>query len=198
MHDIEPHFKWRNEYDSTRDPLSPYYRKVHSEFSFSHKVYNYFIHPQWDEFGSSTLYLKILFTDYDEGYAILELIGEWNDAINNDIMFLKREIMDLLIGEGINKFILICENVLNFHGSDDCYYEEWYEDIQDEGGWICLINTLEHVEQEMQDHQINYFVNFGHPLNQFNWRPHRPKMVFKMVNDFLDMGIKNLKEAGRE
>ncbi len=43
--------------------------------------------------GSETLYLKILFVDYDERYAIIELIGEWNDAINNDIMLLKRDIV---------------------------------------------------------------------------------------------------------
>ena len=46
---------------------------------------------QWDDFGSSTLYIKILFADYDGGFAIIELIGEWNDAINNDIMLLKRD-----------------------------------------------------------------------------------------------------------
>ena len=50
--------------------------------------------PLWDEFGSSTLYMKILMADYQEGYAIIELIGEWNDAIENDIMILKRDVID--------------------------------------------------------------------------------------------------------
>ncbi len=36
------------------------------------------------------MYLKVLMADYDEHYAIIELIGEWNDAIENDIMELKR------------------------------------------------------------------------------------------------------------
>jgi hypothetical protein len=53
--------------------------------------------------------------DYDSAYAIIELIGEWNDAIENDIMILKRDIIDVLIDQGVNQFILIGENVLNFH-----------------------------------------------------------------------------------
>ena len=113
MHDIEPFFRWRQEYRSDQDKRSPYFNKEYSEFEFSQKIYNYYIHPQWDGFGSETLYLKILFADYDNGFAIIELIGEWNDAIGNDIMYLKSEIADHLINEGIVKFVLICENVLN-------------------------------------------------------------------------------------
>lgn len=36
-----------------------------------------------------------------------------NDLITNDLMLLKRELIDVLIIEGINKFALIEENVLN-------------------------------------------------------------------------------------
>ena len=105
--------------------------RKYSEFEFTNTIYNFYIHPQWDHFGSPTLYLKILFADYKHHFVIIELIGEWNDAINNDIMFLKREVIDPFISNGIYKFILIGENVLNFHASDDCYYEEWYEDVRD-------------------------------------------------------------------
>ena len=52
-----------------------------------------------------------------------------------------------VIGMGIQKFIFIGENVLNFHSSDDCYYEECVEDLED--GWIALVNFHEHVEAEM-------------------------------------------------
>jgi hypothetical protein len=31
--------------------------------------------------GSETLYLKILYADYEAGYVVIEFIGEWNDAI---------------------------------------------------------------------------------------------------------------------
>ena len=128
MHTIEPYYKWRDRYVASEDKYSPFFGREYSEFTFSNKIYNYYIHPQWDEFGSSTLYAKILFVDYDEQYAIIELIGEWNDCINNDIMFLKREIVDQLQKRGIHTFIICCDNVLNFHASDDSYYEEWFED----------------------------------------------------------------------
>ncbi len=181
MHDIEPYYKWRNKYTADRDDRSPFFGKVYNEFTFTNKVYNYFIHPQWDEFGSTTLYTKILFLDYEEGYAILEFIGEWNDAIQNDIMLLKRNLIEVLMSQNIYKFILVCENVLNFHGSDDCYYEEWGEDCREEGGWICLLNTLEHVEDEMKQMQLQYHINFGKYYNNVNWRPHQPQNLFKAI-----------------
>ena len=122
MQDLEPFYNWRGYYIAAEDPLSPFYGREYSEFEYTNTIYNYYIHPQWDEFGSNTLYLKILFTDYDRGFAIIEFIGEWNDALYNDIMFLKRDLIELMMKEGINKYILIGENVMNFHGSDDCYY----------------------------------------------------------------------------
>ncbi|MCB0633537.1 MAG: hypothetical protein KDD15_27580 [Lewinella sp.] len=192
MHDIEPHYHWRDDYTAEEDSRSPFFGRQYDEFRFSQKVYNYYIHPQWDAFGSSTLYLKILFVDYTEQYAILELIGEWNDCLHNDIMFLKREIIDALIQEGIYKFILVCENVLNFHGDDDSYYEEWYEDIRDEDGWICLLNTLQHVEEEMQETQLQAYVNFGGPFNDINWRPQKPKVVFEAIEGLLQRVTKRL------
>jgi hypothetical protein len=54
------------------DPRSIFFGRTYSEFEFSQAVYNYYIHPQWDEFGSKTLYLKILFADYDAKFAIIE------------------------------------------------------------------------------------------------------------------------------
>ena len=107
MHFVEPHFGWRGYYTAEDDPQSPFYGRVYSEFEFEHRIYNYVIHPQWDTIGSETLFIKILFIDYQDGYSIIELIGEWNDAIENDIMTLKRDIIDTLIHEGINKFILV-------------------------------------------------------------------------------------------
>lgn len=133
MHDIEPYYNWRHLYTAEEDSKSPFFGKTYSEFEFTQTVYNFYIHPQWDYVGSQTLYLKVLFADYEIGFAIIELIGEWNDAIENDIMTLKRELIDKMLFQGISKFIMIGENVLNFHSSDECYYEEWYEDVQEKG-----------------------------------------------------------------
>lgn len=183
MQDIEPFYNWRDFYSSEQDHLSPFYNREYSEFEFSNKVYNYYIHPQWDEFGSSTLYLKILFADYQEGYAIIELLGEWNDAINNDVMWLKREVAEVLIQGGINKFILIGENVLNFHGSDDSYYEEWYQDVED--GWMVAVNFQSHVLEELRQNNLDYFINFGGELDQLNWRKFTPLQFYQIIAQIL-------------
>ena len=192
MQDIEPHFKWRNSYIAAEDKRSPFYGAVYNEFAYTKKIYNYFIHPQWDDFGSPTLYTKLLFLDYEEGYAILEFIGEWNDAIQNDIMLFKRGVADLLMEEGIFKFVLICENVLNFHGSDDCYYEEWGQECREEDGWICLINVRAHLEEEMTEMLLQYHINFGAYYNEINWRPHQPQHFYKVAEALVRGEIRRL------
>ncbi len=183
MHEIEPYFRWRDDYIAAEDERSPFFQTQYNEFEFDKQIYNYLIHPQWDYFGSNTLYLKVLFVDYDINYAIIELIGEWNDAIDNDIMTLKREIIESIIDQGINKFILIGENVLNFHSSDDCYYEEWFQDIED--GWIAGINFREHVIDEFKQNNIDYFINFGGELDELNWRQLKPIEFFNKVESQL-------------
>lgn len=183
MHDIEPYYRWRDDYIAAEDENSPFYNTQYSEFEFDKQVYNYLLHPQWDSFGSNTLYLKILFVDYDRGYCIIEFIGEWNDAISNDIMLMKRELFDVMVDQGINKFVLIGENVLNFHYSDDSYYEEWFQEVED--GWIAGINFREHVIREFRSANIDYYISFGGELDELNWRSLKPLQVFKKVEEQL-------------
>lgn len=76
-------------------------------------------------------------------------------------MFLKRDLIDILSKNNIYKFIIFCDNVLNYHGDDDCYYEEWYDDIKDDIGWVCLVNTFDHVAAEMQRYSLQYYLNYG-------------------------------------
>ncbi len=76
MHDLEPFYGWRDYYVASEDPKSPFFEREYSEFEFSQKIYNHYIHPQWDNIDSQTLFLKILYAEYEEGYAIIELIGE--------------------------------------------------------------------------------------------------------------------------
>lgn len=181
MHDIEPYFQWRDAYIASEDRRSPFYGRDYDEFYFTNAIYNYFIHPQWDAFGSSTLYMKILYADYDLHYAIIELIGEWNDCIYNDIMTLRREITDLLQEEGINRFILVCENVLNYHAAEDnAYYEEWYEEVSDREGWVAIVNPLEHVEREMLTYGLQDYV---HVLSGSEWRGRKPRALLKWVEE---------------
>ncbi|MEY3419966.1 MAG: hypothetical protein RIR48_246 [Bacteroidota bacterium] len=185
MHDIEPWWGWRDEYAAENDHKSPFYGREYNEFLFTNKIYNYYIHPQWDFFGSETLYGKLLFVDYGRGknFALIELIGEWNDCIGNDIMFLKRDIADHLIDKGINKFVLLCDNVLNYHGDDDCYYEEWYDDVKDDNGWICIINGYDHVLKEMEKFRLYYYMNMGEQYNEINWRAQKPAFIVQSIEE---------------
>lgn len=182
MHEIEPFFRWRDQYIASQDALSPFSGREYDEFQYSTKIYNYFIHPQWDDIGSPTLFVKVLYANYQLGCAVIEMFGEWNDAIHNDIMFLKQGLINRQMYQGINKFILIGENVLNFHFSDDCYYEELYEETLEEGGWLALINFRGHVLQEMQ--QINlsqYFFSY----TDVNWRPMKPNQFCNGIDGLI-------------
>jgi len=179
MHDIEPYYNWRHIYVSEEDEKSPFYQREYSEFEFSQTVYNYYIHPQWDDFGSRTLYCKVLQADYEEHYIVIELIGEWNDAIENDIMTFKRDVIDKFEEEGITKFILIAENVLNFHSGDRDYYEEWYEEVSDENGWIVCINMPEATQHDFRKAKLNYYVEL---MNIENWRIYKPIHLFRKID----------------
>lgn len=183
MHEIEPFYNWRDDYIASEDERSPFFGVVYNEFEFDKQVYNFLLHPQWDDFGSQTLYLKILYVDYNMGYCVIEFIGEWNDAIYNDIMLLKREIIDTLIDDGIRKFILIGENILNFHASDELYYEEWFQEIED--GWIAGLHFRDHVLHEFSQQNIDYYISFGGLLNEIPWRTLKPKQLYHHINEYL-------------
>lgn len=187
MQDIEPFYNWRHIYIASEDDQSPFYGREYSEFEYTNVIYNYLIHPQWDDIDSPTLYIKILCVDYDQNFAIIELIGEWNDAINNDIMLLKRDIIELIMQYGVNKFILIGENVLNFHASDDCYYEEWFDEIED--GWIAFLNFRKHVLEEFQKANIDYYIVSGGQLNDIGWRTSTPSQLFEKVEQLVQKRI---------
>ncbi len=183
MHDIEPFYKWQKFYEASEDERSPFYGREYNLFSYTNDIYGYYIHPQWDYFGTETLYIKLIFADYQHKVAILEFIGEWNDALNNDIMFLKRNIIDHLTRQGINQFILIGENVLNFHGSDDSYYEEWFDDVED--GWIAAINFRDFVMDEWQKYNLDWYLNYGGNLEINNWRTMKPIDLFEKVKSMV-------------
>ncbi|HPQ08041.1 MAG TPA: hypothetical protein PK995_02315 [Bacteroidia bacterium] len=183
MHNIEPFYNWRHLYKAEEDSNSPFFGRTYSQFEYTNTIYNFYIHPQWDYIGSETLYIKILFSDYSKNFAIIELLGEWNDTLHNDIMFLKREVIDELIFHGIKYFILIGENVFNFHSSDDSYYQEWKEDIED--GWIVLVNFRQHVLDEMKNERLFYYLFWSEILNNVQWRKTSPHILFKLINEYI-------------
>lgn len=183
MFDLEPHYGWRKYYTAESDPDSPFFGGEYSEFEFRNAIYDTLIHPQWDEFGSLTFYTKILYSNYVQQFVIMELIGEWNDLLYNDIMYLYRNIIESLLEKGIRKFILIGENVHAFHGDDDSYYEEWFEQLED--GWIVGINFLDHNFQEFIQAKIDSYISFEEDLDIVNWRTYSPLKLFEKVNRFM-------------
>ena len=191
MHTIEPYWNWRNLYAAELDEQSPFYGREYSETFYTDAIYDHYIHPQWDNIGSATLFIKILYVEYEDQFAIIVLIGEWNDTLNNDIMTLKRDIIDALIDAGINKFIIVGESVMNFHSSDDCYYEEWFEDVED--GWIAALNFRQHVLNDFTSTGIDNYLIYGGALNDFEWTTFRPLQLFqkieKMVEKRFDPGF---------
>jgi hypothetical protein len=180
MHTLEPFYNWRHIYIAEEDVKSPFYGRTYSEFEFSQTVYNFYIHPQWDDFGSRTLYLKIIYVDYELHFAVIEMIGEWNDAIENDIMELKREVIDKLMEQQIFKFILITENVLNFHSGDKEYYEEWFEQVTDENGWIVALNMTEATQYDFKRKKLHYLIEL---MQMDNWRIFKPYHLFKKIDE---------------
>lgn len=187
MQDLEPFYRWRDMYVSEEDERSPFYGVDHSHFEYSTTVYNFYIHPQWDDMGSKTLFLKVLYANYRKGFVIIELIGEWNDAIENDIMTFKRDIIEPMMEQGINKFILIGENVLNFHYSDECYYEEWFDEVED--GWIAMVNFHDHVIREFERINIDHYFVMGGELEDIEWRTYVPFHFYKKVEQLVTKRI---------
>ncbi|GIV35172.1 MAG: hypothetical protein KatS3mg031_2707 [Chitinophagales bacterium] len=185
MHTIEPFYNWRKYYIASEDERSPFYRQGVFSSMQPKQIYNFIIHPEWDDIGSSTLYVKVLYVSYRESFAVIELMGEWNDCIHNDIMYLKRNLIDGMVKNGIYRYILVGENVLNFHCSDDCYYEEWLEDVMEEGGWIAAINFRQHVLDEMKLGKLHHYINFGGGLNNLLWRKLPPLVLLRVVDEMI-------------
>ncbi len=93
-------------------------------------------------------------------------------------MLLKTELIDQLIDCGIQNFVIIMENVLNFHADENDYYQEWKEDIQ---GEIYLINALPQVLDELYRYHLNHQLSFGGRLNDFDWRKLNPEQIIEVL-----------------
>lgn len=185
-----PYERWNQYYNSSYDDRSPFAGKEYNYDLYSENIYGYYIDPAWDFMGSETLYIKLIFVDYDLGFAVIEMLGEWNDAINNDIMQFKRNILEHMMDFGISKFVLIGENIMDFHGSDDCYYEEWFEEVDDArpelgGGWIAGVNFREHVENEMKRYNIDNYINMSGSLQLDKWRTLPPLKFYELINGLI-------------
>lgn len=124
--------------------------------------------------------MKIIYADYELSFAVIELIGEWNDAIENDIMTLKRDVIDDMMAAGIHKFILIAENVLNFHSGDRDYYQEWFDEVTDANGWIIMLNMPEATQHDFKKKKLNYYIEL---MDLPEWRTYKPYHLFRKIDN---------------
>ena len=90
--------------------------------------------------------------------------------------------IDQLFSEGITKFILITENVLNFHSGDRDYYEEWFDEVTDENGWIVALNMPEATQYDFRRKKLNYYIEL---MEMPNWRVFKPEHLFAVINNEL-------------
>ena len=127
-----------------------------------------------------TLFIKIIFADYERGFAIIEMIGEWNDCIENDIMKLKLDVLEILIQEGIDKYIVIGENVLNYHYAEEDYYEELQDELEE--GWMVFLNFHPHVLEEFSEANIDSYMIYGDDFDLIDWRTFKPEQLFNKIS----------------
>jgi hypothetical protein len=188
MHQIEPFYAWQKYYQTYEDKLGPFFGRE-SEEQYTNAIYDYYIHPYWDHIGSETLYCKILMVNYTFGYAVIELLGEWNDTLHNDSMYLKRYVIDILLKRNIQKYILIGENIFQFHGGDTDYYDEWLEDC--ESGWIVTLGFRDFIVSEWRKYHLDAYFNYGGPLEISNWRTLKPDALFLKINEIVEKRLGN-------
>jgi len=136
-------------------------------------------HPLWDTIGSESLLIKILYAQYDEGYAIIELFGEWNDLYENDYKLLAENCLTYLLDCGINKFILICENVFHAYFETDDYYDALQEELEE--GWIALVKPRQTVIEELDAYNLTHYFYQSPLLDNLQWRKLKPFQLFELI-----------------
>jgi hypothetical protein len=94
-------------------------------------------------------------------------------------MRIKRDLIDEMLPLGIDKFILIGENILNFHADETDYYDEWLEEVPD--GWMAFVNLRPHVLDELSSYSIDMYFVLGGQLDAFNWRTKRPQQLYLQI-----------------
>ncbi|MEL6255990.1 MAG: hypothetical protein AAFR87_28555 [Bacteroidota bacterium] len=183
LRDIEPFYGWLELYNHEKDQNSPFHAIEHNLFYFDRSVNSIPAHPLWDDIGSESLLVKILFANYQEGYAIIELFGEWNDLFDNDYRLLAENCLSYLIDNGINKFILICENVFHIYLEEDDYYRAVEDELED--GWIFALRLRKELKEEMRAYGISQYLYWSDKTDALNWRTLKPNQLYEAIYSLL-------------
>jgi len=183
---IEPYYGWLHLYSHEMDEMSPFHEVEHNLFYFDRHVYTFNAHPLWDSIESESLLMKILFVDYDSGYTIIELFGEWNDLFENDFKLMCENCLDIMLYYGVEKYIFICENVFNIYFEHDDYYSHFMEQLEE--GWMCVLKARSNVLEEFVKYDIQQYFYWNHELDKLNWRKLKPWEI----KDKIDASISKL------
>lgn len=183
LRDIEPFYGWLALYSHENDPKSPFYEVAHNLFEFDRSINHIPAHPLWDDIGSESLLVKILFANYQQGFAIIELFGEWNDLFDNDFRLLSENCLSYLVDHGINKFILICENVFHIYLEEDDYYRAMEEELGE--GWIFALRLRKELKDEMRNYGIAPYFYWSEKIDSVNWRGLKPPQLYKVIDSRL-------------
>jgi hypothetical protein len=184
---IEPFYGWLHLYNHETDEYSPFFGVEYNLFEYDRQIYTFNAHPLWDTIESESLLVKILFVDYAVGYAIIEFLGEWNDLFENDFKLLYENCLDFLRQAGVNKYILILENVFHAYLDSDDYYQDFCENI--EGGWICLFRARKHVLAEFENYNLSQYFYWNSALDAIHWRKLKPWELFENINQSITKGL---------
>jgi len=96
-------------------------------------------------------------------------------------------VIDVFEANGINKFIFIAENVLNFHSGDKDYYEELYEEVSDTRGWVVCLNMPEQTQYDFRRAKLDRIVEL---IELNDWRVYKPFHLFKKIDNELTLRLK--------
>lgn len=176
---IEPFSGWLHIYDPAQDRRSPFYGVEHNQFFFDRYIYTYQAHPLWEYIESESLLVKLLYVNYRRGFAVIELLGEWNDLFQNDFKLLCEHCLYPLMKKGVNRFALITENVFQLYLQSD----EYYRDLQDrlEDGWVALVNARPNVVDELRRLDLLDCFHLLTDSREVRWRKQKPWELYYQV-----------------
>ena len=79
------------------------------------------------------------------------------------------------------------ENVLNFHSSGSDYYEELFEELSDQNGWVVCLNMPPQTQYDFIKAHLNRYIEL---MELDNWRTYKPFHLFRKIDSELSARIK--------
>ena len=72
--------------------------------------------------------------------------------------------------------------MLNFHSSDDSYYEEWREQLEDTGGWVVIIDMPAQSQYDFKQARLTNYVEL---VDFPQWRTLKPDIIYQQIDDMM-------------